>query len=260
KGGHLKLADLQKLVDDDPSMQRLSKYQQRQYIANLKLHRETTRTGICASNAAAATDFQASVGGVSTEIRNLSERTGVCVLVFFTCTHIHDSTLPSWANLDDAIGFVSEVLKLEPMEFLARFEQWACARTKSEYCALITDKIMLMMGSAGGPQENLQTMRVDCMRLIIEGLCAILNLKNIGMSYVKYEQDIVVKYKVELCGWPTMIKFDNPSEISTVNNIRKLHQALQAGECKWLAMKEAAGETVVRKRKERSDKGKTQNK
>ncbi|KAF8233126.1 hypothetical protein L208DRAFT_1268597 [Tricholoma matsutake] len=170
-GSRLKLADLQKLVDDDPSMQRLSKDQQRQYIADLKLHRETTRTGICASNAVAATDFQASVGGVSTEIRNLSEHTGVCALVFFMCTHIHDSTLPSWADSDDAIGFVSEVLKLEPMEFLARFKQWVCAKTKSEYCALITDKIMLMMGSAGGPQENLQTMRVDCMRLIIEGLC-----------------------------------------------------------------------------------------
>ncbi|KAF8219363.1 hypothetical protein L208DRAFT_1341178 [Tricholoma matsutake] len=56
------------------------------------------------------------------------------------CTHIHNSTLPSWAVLYDTIGFVSEVLKLEPMEFLARFEQWACARTKSEYCALITVK------------------------------------------------------------------------------------------------------------------------
>ncbi|KAF8237874.1 hypothetical protein L208DRAFT_1244996, partial [Tricholoma matsutake] len=248
-GGRLKLVDLQKLVDDDPSMQRLSKDQQQQYIADLKLHRETTRIGIHTSNAAAMTDCRASVGRMSTEIRNLSEGTGVCVLVFFMHTHIHDSTLPSWADLDDAIGFVSEVLKLEPMEFLTRFEQWVCARTKSEYCALITDKIMLMMG-------------------------AILNLKNIGMSYMKYKQDIVVKYKVELCRWPTMIKFANPSEIGTVNDICKLRQALQAGECKWVAQsrrqqeayaekltgKEASGETVVRKRKERLDKGKTQNK
>jgi hypothetical protein len=75
----------------------------------------------------------------SFQIRDLSERTGVCALVFFTRTHIHDSTLPSWTDSDDAIAFVSEVLKLEPMEFLARFEQWACARTKGvvplrKYC------------------------------------------------------------------------------------------------------------------------------
>jgi hypothetical protein len=58
----------------------------------------------------------------------------MCSLAFFTRTHIHDSTVPSWADSDDAIAFVSEVLKLEPMEFLARFEQWACARTKGMYC------------------------------------------------------------------------------------------------------------------------------
>lgn len=89
------------------------------------------------------------------------------------------------------------------------------------------------------------------------------------MCYVKYEQDIVTKYKVELVGWPTSIKFSNPSEIGTVGDIRKLRQALKVGECKWivqsrgqqaayaemLAKKVAAGERVVKKRKERSDKG-----
>jgi hypothetical protein len=66
-------------------------------------------------------------------MRNLSEWTGVCVLVFFTRTSIHDTTLPSWTNSNDAIAFVSKVLKLEPMEFLARFEQWAIVRTKGMY-------------------------------------------------------------------------------------------------------------------------------
>ena len=56
----------------------------------------------------------------------------MCAFVFFTHTHIHDSTVPSWADSDDAIGFVSEVLKVEPMDFLAKFEQWACARTKGD--------------------------------------------------------------------------------------------------------------------------------
>lgn len=56
-------------------------------------------------------------------------------------------------------------------------------------------------------------MHADCMRLILEGLHewlppahlqqdltlfsgAILNLKNIGMNYLKYERDIIMKYKV----------------------------------------------------------------
>jgi hypothetical protein len=56
----------------------------------------------------------------------------MCALVLFTRTHIHDSTVPSWADFDDTIAFDSEVLKLEPMDLLAKFEQWACARTKSD--------------------------------------------------------------------------------------------------------------------------------
>ena len=98
----------------------------------------------------------------------------------------------------------------------------------------------------------------------------ILNLKNVAMCYKKYERDIVTKHKVELVGWPATIKFANPSDIGTVEDIRKLRQALKVGECKWivqsrgqqaayaevLARKVAAGEQVAKKRKERSDKGK----
>lgn len=102
----------------------------------------------------------------------------------------------------------------------------------------------------------------------------ILNLKNVMMSYVKYERDIVAKHKVQLLGWPTTIKFANPSEIGTIDDIRKLRLALRGGDCKWvvqskrqqvahaenLAAREAAGDPGVKKRKERSDKGKTRGK
>ena len=99
----------------------------------------------------------------------------------------------------------------------------------------------------------------------------ILNLRNVGMCYVNYKRDIMTKHKAEIVGWPTTIKFANPSEIGTVEEIRKLRRALTVGECKWiiqsrgqqvayaekLAAKVAAGGLVVKKRKERSDKGKT---
>jgi hypothetical protein len=101
-----------------------------------------------------------------------------------------------------------------------------------------------------------------------------LNLKNIRMNYAKYDRDIVSKYKVKLVGWPSTIKFANPSEIGTVDDIRNLRQALKTGECKWVALsrrqqiaheetvaaKVATGELTVKKRKERSDKGKTRGK
>ena len=94
------------------------------------------------------------------------------------------------------------------------------------------------------------------------------------MCYVKYDQDIVSKDKVKLVGWHESVKFANLSTIRTVNEIWKLHQALRVGECKWvvlsqrqqtahaemLAGKVAAGEPIVKKRKQRSDKGKQRGK
>ena len=68
------------------------------------------------------------------QLRNLSERTGMCALAFFTRTHIHDGSMPTWVDSDDAIAFVSEVLGLDPMDFLTKFEQWACARSKGICC------------------------------------------------------------------------------------------------------------------------------
>jgi hypothetical protein len=48
--------------------------------------------------------------------------------------------VPLWADSDNAVAFVSEVLKLEPMDFLTKFKQWACARTKSDVlCVKILD-------------------------------------------------------------------------------------------------------------------------
>ena len=101
-----------------------------------------------------------------------------------------------------------------------------------------------------------------------------MNLKNIGMCYVKYDWDIISKHKVKIVGWPEAVKFANPSEIGTINEIRKLCQALKLSECKWvtqsqrqqaahtemLTMKVAASELVVKKKKRRSDKGKMRGK
>jgi hypothetical protein len=101
-------------VDDNKDMQDLSKAQQQEFIDNLEIHRDTRQMGSCASNTMAAIDCQGTIDRISKEvciimyslpifyielnfpqIRNLSECTGMCALVFFTCTHIHDSTVPS---------------------------------------------------------------------------------------------------------------------------------------------------------------------
>ena len=102
-----------------------------------------------------------------------------------------------------------------------------------------------------------------------------MSLKNVIMSYLHYDLDILVKHKVKLVGWPPGFPISNPSSISTVDQIKSLRDALKVGDCHWVKMtkrqqdeharevktRQGAGElAMVKKRKERSDKGKKKKK
>jgi hypothetical protein len=99
----------------------------------------------------------------------------------------------------------------------------------------------------------------------------ITNIPNLGMNYVNYATSIQQKHHVELLGWPESILFANPHHITVVAVARMLQHALTVATCKWVVMstrrvKEHSavlaaltidgGDTVGKKRKQRSDKGK----
>ncbi|KAG0694015.1 hypothetical protein DFH29DRAFT_815774 [Suillus ampliporus] len=89
------------------------------------------------------------------------------------------------------------------------------------------------------------------------------------MNYPNYIKSIVLSYSIVLNGWPATIPFTSPWNIHTVCEIRELHDALKAGTCAWKRLTEtelekykedlerhwAAGETVGKPRKKRSDLG-----
>ena len=89
------------------------------------------------------------------------------------------------------------------------------------------------------------------------------------MNYSNYDTKVVQKYRVKIIGW-THNKLISPFNIHTVDELRTLRDALRCGACYWARMtraeltrhskemetRETAGEEVVVKRKERSDKGK----
>ena len=56
------------------------------------------------------------------------------------------------------------------------------------------------------------------------------------MSYTRYNIDIVEKLHVKLVGWPAGIPFASPSLISTVGDVKILHEALKTQECKWVSL------------------------
>ncbi|KAJ7822373.1 hypothetical protein B0H14DRAFT_3731711 [Mycena olivaceomarginata] len=93
---------------------------------------------------------------------------------------------------------------------------------------------------------------------------------DIRMDYVYYIESIVVKYGVELIGWPCD-RFVNPSDLSSsLTVLTTVSDALKDGACKWVKLSSAerkareanfeadvaAGKITRRERNPRSDIGK----
>ena len=88
------------------------------------------------------------------------------------------------------------------------------------------------------------------------------------MNYPNYDTKVIEQYQTKLIGW-TYSEFNSPFDINTVDDVRILLEALQCGRCCWVRMsksdisrhkeevnkRKAAGETVGKPRRQRSDKG-----
>lgn len=94
----------------------------------------------------------------------------------------------------------------------------------------------------------------------------ITNTKQLEMNYANYDDKIVIPYKIKLVGHPFNVK--NPSDITTISELRTLRSALKCGECKRVRLTEAELDThmkaleplrkdgkVGKARKPRSDAG-----
>ena len=89
-----------------------------------------------------------------------------------------------------------------------------------------------------------------------------------AMNYQNYDTQIIQRLGVKLVGWTHHI-IVSPYEIYTIDDLRTLRDALVCGACFWMRIskrelsqhkadmekREAMGEVVRKKRKERSDKG-----
>jgi hypothetical protein len=117
-------------------------------------------------------------------------------------------------------------------------------------------------------KDTLPAMREECSGIINGALRTVTRCNTAVMNYVNYDTQIMQRYQVKLVGF-THREFISPYNICVVDDLRVLRDALQCGSCCWirmtkgevskhateLAKREAAGEVVTTKRKQRSDKG-----
>lgn len=82
------------------------------------------------------------------------------------------------------------------------------------------------------------------------------------MNYASYKTAIVARHGVRLVGWTYSDDVCNPGDISTTEELRKLHAALINKTCRWERVLQEERDTIEAtapptQRKARSDKGKT---
>lgn len=93
---------------------------------------------------------------------------------------------------------------------------------------------------------------------------------DVAMNYVNYDKSIVQTHRIKIIGWPESIPFIAPSSMTHCDDVRNLVHALQTSKCHWaqlskrqveehmenICQREAAGEAIGHRCKERADKGK----
>ncbi|KAF8198232.1 hypothetical protein K438DRAFT_1584066 [Mycena galopus ATCC 62051] len=247
----LSMHDVRRRVKTYPEFQNMSTTFKEKLVKDLAEFKKTKATGARATNKAVAQDAAYILKRISTEIDDLLERAGMYGFAMFSKGHVHDLTVPYFMQSGGAMAFFREVLRMDPADVLAKFELWCCARDK---------------GFTG--LDTLASMRREVTNLIKTGLSMFFRTK-CAMNYERYIKVVVLGYGCALLGWPHSVNFTSPTNISTVDDMRTLRDALKDGTCRWKVLSTAekekwrleydekveSGEIVEQVRKVWGDKG-----
>ncbi|KAJ3576380.1 hypothetical protein NP233_g485 [Leucocoprinus birnbaumii] len=235
-------------VKDDPDLQSLNDDELEELMKTFETDRLEWATGVRASNRAATQDFNRNSKLLHEEMAMMSRRMGAVGLAVFSRGHVSNTIKPTIFRTDSQIlDFITDTFGMSPLEFSLKFDAWAVA-----------------LDTRASP-SNLPELQKECAKEIVNGLNKILNKKGVTMQYSKYEVEIRARYHIELRGWPQNIGcLCSPHAITTIQEIRRLQEALRSGECHWAAMtrhgvaelKENMKDAPRPPRKTQSDKGK----
>ncbi|KIK20248.1 hypothetical protein PISMIDRAFT_13138 [Pisolithus microcarpus 441] len=234
-GTKYSLKEIQQMVKDDEHLQNLSQEEMDQYITTLEEHRNTKVRGIRANNVAAAQDVLVTTDKIAKELNGLRDRTGIYATLLVTRGHINDSIQSMWTTTDNSAEFWEDVFGHQVADVARQYEQWACTQNQNLL-----------------ERDSLGSLRKQITKAISSGLEKVMHKKHIVMNYHNYETAIVETYGVRLVGWPEGMKFTNPSVIGTKLSKNELELFItELNTCR------AAGKTVRKTRKKRSDAGTT---
>ncbi|SJL17581.1 uncharacterized protein ARMOST_21133 [Armillaria ostoyae] len=183
------LAEIQTLVKEDTEMANWSKETQEQMMQRVCEIHAIKAQGARVSNHAASMDYRKTVDCIEQELSNLAPRTGAMSIALFTQAHVDDTYVPDIFASSGAEHFVWDVLRMDPLDLVRKFEQWACSQ------ALTLEE-----------RDMASNLRKDITSRILAGLRFITKKPSASMSYSRYQTDIIEKYSVEIIGWPVRLR------------------------------------------------------
>ncbi|KAJ6493119.1 hypothetical protein C8R45DRAFT_1095636 [Mycena sanguinolenta] len=225
KNEQLDLHELRKHAIDYPDFENMSCEFKDELLEGLEEHRLTKKTRTRATNKAVAQDASHVMKMLDHEIRNLFDRCGMYGFAIFSKGHVQDKTVPYILESAGCSDFIRECLKIEPMDLVAKFEQWCCSRD---------------LGFMG--VDTLQSMRKEVTRMVKDGLIMASKRTKCAMNYERYIKVVVLGYGVIIVGWPESIDFTSPTNISSVDNMRKLRDSWKDSRCRWKVLTESEKE------------------
>ncbi|RXW11727.1 hypothetical protein EST38_g14128 [Candolleomyces aberdarensis] len=251
-GQRATLEEIQAAVREDEDLQNMSSGEEDALRQEHDEYRTLKKKGARINNKAATLDAAHVFQHVDEEINLLYERTGTVAFAFFSHGNVNDTSVPGFVSSGNAIQFCYEVFKMSPVQVLQQFELFACTLDSQD------------VPSGKNQAETLESLQKQAQKLILDGLISASKDKYIKMSYERYKEDIMVKLKLQLRGWPAGVPFVPPGKITRVDQVRDLRDALLVGDCIWsplthlevAAAEEEVQQAPKKKRKTRSDAGK----
>ncbi|KAG2117686.1 hypothetical protein BD769DRAFT_1362639 [Suillus cothurnatus] len=208
-GSRYTLGELREMVTKDPQMKNLTRDEKTTYVSALREHREQ-KVSKGHQGGELFVHHLYSTGLIFTsKLDDLCVRTGTYATVYVVQGHINDTIQSTMHGTDNSEDFWEDVYDSPMADVFRQYEQWACTQNQNL-----------------NEHDSLETVRKQARKLIVQGLVAVTGKKDITMNYNNYNTAIIETYAVKLVGWPQGVKFISPSNIGTVSEIRKLHDAL----------------------------------
>ncbi|KAJ7711684.1 hypothetical protein B0H16DRAFT_1744970 [Mycena metata] len=200
------------------------------------------------SHAAAAREVNSFTKKMEVELDAMREQTGALTFLVVARSDVDDTLRPGIYGPNEALDYFPHCMSMTGHQFTLKYNHWA----------VNCDATALDVGYAA--------LRKETTGLIANSLEAKVG-KKVIMKYSDYDA-ILTDHGYKLIGWPADIPFAAPRNLATVDKLCPLRDALLNGTCRWEAMSTerkaehaakvtAAAAADVRKKKERSDKGKT---